>query len=493
MREFVSQCRPLKALALSMVVWSATGMAHAEGANAPQFEYRLPIGPAPVAIDAPPPASSVSGLSALVLSASTLAFGDVERGSTAYSLAYSITNTGAPATFALEEPAAFRVDYITEGCADVTHLPTGAACVFVVRFEPDELRSYDRLIRWVDTGALPASGTGAELRVAGRGVAPAVALTDIEMGDVLVGQSTLAVATLSNQGTMAVTVTAPTAANVTGAGFTFIGTSCGGTLAPGGSCQVDVRFSPGAVQAVEGALRVDTDMGQRSALLAGRGVQGTSNPNPSAVAFGQFASFSTVTRQVRLFNLGNAPVTYSNIGIVASSSNFQQSNDCGTPVAPGGGSCVVTVSFTAAPGPQSGTLVAEHNGESGLTAVALSGAGKPLFQVSNADFGYLSPPAQRTNQVTVRNISTQALTLAGIGQSSLTGPFYLITGRQAFDNCSGQTLQPNQTCEVAIEWVVQDSDPALGSLRVVTTGGAVQLLGLIGNDLTATPDPGPGN
>lgn len=499
MRELFLRGGPLRAWAFAVLLSSTWGLAFAADTPAPQFQYRFPLGAMPKA-DIPAVPSPTQGQgSTLILTQSTAAFGDVERGASGYSVGYSITNMGAPATFAVQEPEAFHVDFIASGCASTTYLPTGASCSFVVRFVPSELRSYDRLIAWTNVSSQAPGGTAASLRVTGRGVSQAVALSTSSWGDVKVGQSVPGSAILSNQGSLPLTMTPPSAGATSGAGFSFSGTTCGATLPAGETCRIDVMFSPDVAQDFEASVTLQTSLGPRVARLAGRGVQGTSNPNPSVVDFGVVYGNAMPVQQVRLFNLGNAPVTYSRIGILPGAPAFEQTNDCGSPVPGGGGSCLVTITYVAGYGSANATLVAEHDGAGGLTTVALTGLHGnglgPVFAVSNTDFGFAmhdpSPWAPRQiNFLTVRNISPAALTLGTVSASSVTAPFYVVTGKQyAFDTCSGQTLEVNATCQLAIEWVVRSNETVIGNLSLTTTNGASQLVGLFGNFASATPVP----
>lgn len=189
----------------------------------------------------------------------------------------------------------------------------------------------------------------------------------------------------SSSGTMNLTVTNQSPTNLTLSGITITGansgdftqtTDCGSSLAGGASCNVSVVFSPTYAGARTAAVTVtDTSAGSPlSVILSGTG---TGVPiaavSPSSLTFsnqdvGTTSSLQTAT----LSNTGSA--TLSALSIVASS-DFAQTNNCGSSVAPGA-TCIISVTFKpGGTGTRTGSVTITDNASDSPQLISLSGTG----------------------------------------------------------------------------------------------------------------------
>jgi hypothetical protein len=119
------------------------------------------------------------------------------------------------------------------------------------------------------TSAGTAPGATATL---GSGATQFASLSVVSFGSATVGAQPTATATLSNTGELPLTLTVPAASSVTGAGFSFVSTTCGATVAPTGSCTITIQFAPTAATSFSGTLTVATGAGSRTASLTGSGL-----------------------------------------------------------------------------------------------------------------------------------------------------------------------------------------------------------------------------
>jgi hypothetical protein len=152
-----------------------------------------------------------------------------------------------------------------------------------------------------------------------------------------------------------------------------------------------------------------------------------------ALTFGaQLVNTTSSAQTVTLSNTGNASLTISTI---AASSNFGQTNNCGTSVA-ASGSCTISVSFTPSTASSlTGTLTItdNSNGTSGSTqTVSLSGTGE--------DFT-ISPPSGSSTSASVAPGSTANYTLSVAGEGGLSQSMsFTCTGVPSESTCA---VSPN--------------------------------------------------
>ncbi len=191
------------------------------------------------------------------------------------------------------------------------------------------------------------------------------------------------VATGSKSSVQTVTVSNPTgsAASVSSIAATgdFSQTStCGSSIAAGGSCTVSVTFAPTATGSRTGTLTVNAGGVTNAVSLSGTGTSSsggsaTLSASPTSVAFGSEAVGSTTAAQkVTVTNTGSAAASISSISAGAP---FAQTSTCGSSIA-AGGSCTVSVTFTpTAAGGASASLTVASNATNPSLTVPLTGTG----------------------------------------------------------------------------------------------------------------------
>jgi len=182
--------------------------------------------------------------------------------------------------------------------------------------------------------------------------------------------------TLTNNGASAVTIS-----SIASAGDFAETNSCGGSVAGGSSCVVQVTFSPKSAGTRVGTVTfTDSDPSSPQAVpLTGTGQPSSASPvvalSTTSLNFGnQAVGTASGALPVVLINSGGAPLNISN---VAASGSFGESDNCGSVVA-AQAECVIGVTFApTSTGTQSGALTITDNATGSPQAVALSGAGIP--------------------------------------------------------------------------------------------------------------------
>jgi len=175
----------------------------------------------------------------------------------------------------------------------------------------------------------------------------AISPATVPFGVVQVGTSSVAqpVTLTNNGGTLAIS-----SINFTGlAAAQFSQTNtCGNSVAPGGTCAINVVFTPTAAAFASAKLNVTGSGVTHTATVNGTGTV-PFTVLPATVSFGQVNVGSTSAPQpITVTNVGSAPLPITTITLTGpGSGQFSQTNNCATAV-PVGSSCTINVVF--APG-----------------------------------------------------------------------------------------------------------------------------------------------
>jgi hypothetical protein len=151
--------------------------------------------------------------------------------------------------------------------------------------------------------------------------------------------------------------------------------NCGGSLAPGGSCTVNVTFTPTAGGSRMASIAISgTEPGSPlSVELVGMAVGAAVSLSPTTLTFASETVDATSAAQTStLTNIGNAPL---NITGISASGDFAQTNTCGTSLAIGS-SCQISVTFApSAVGNRTGNITIAQSGGGSPRTITLSGIG----------------------------------------------------------------------------------------------------------------------
>jgi hypothetical protein len=185
--------------------------------------------------------------------------------------------------------------------------------------------------------------------------------------------------TLTNLGSGTLTITSITPTDPTE--FQVPSNTCGASVAAGGSCDINVTFSPTASGTRTGKIRItDSELGSpQTFTVAGTGTY--VSLSAARLNFGSHkVGTTTAARTVTVTNVGTAAVNISSIGNVgADAPDFPiagaPTTTCGASLA-GGASCTIGVQFKpSATGTRSATLDMTDDGGGSPQRVPLSGTG----------------------------------------------------------------------------------------------------------------------
>lgn len=406
---------------------------------------------------------SGTGLQAsLVVDTSSQDFGNVDIGQGA-SRSFAITNTGTFST-SLSYSVLPREVVKAGSCDFATVLAPGSSCTLAVAYRPVTASALNTVVT-VSGGASTLA-----LHLVGRGLAhPGVTLSSslVSFGPNGLGTVTQQALTVTNTGNVA--LSAP-AIQVSGAAFSS-SHNCPDVLAVGGSCVVNVSFTPQAVQSYTGAVSVTyADAAVVATALTGEGRQVGLAVDTATQAFGDVSIGTTRTLTYTVTNLGltSDPLSYSLLP-----SAVTRSGSCGE-VLGAGQSCTVVLTFTPT---DTSTVAGVQTLSVGAEALSLrfsgTGVAAPAFTLSSTalDFSNVVVGSSYTSLVTVRNTGNVALVTPTVG---VTGAGFSTT-----NNCL-DSLAVGATCSVFAQFAPTAAQPFSGVLSVGYSNTAAHTATLVG-------------
>jgi hypothetical protein len=252
--------------------------------------------------------------------------------------------------------------------------------------------------------------------------------------------------------------------------FAISGNTCGSSLKAGGSCSVNVTFTPSASGVITGSLAISDSAPDSPQTVA---LSGTANLplsiSPAALSFGtETVGSNTAAKTATLVNNESTALSFS----FSASGNYAVSSTgttCEASLAPSA-KCNIAVTFTpTANGSISGAVTITDAAGFSPQLIQLSGTGSggstaPLtFSPANLSFatqaaGTTSP----AKSLTVKNTSTSSVTLSSI---STTGDFSA-AGAGSKPCSANLQLAANASCTLGVTFA-----PALGASGAIS--GAV--------------------
>lgn len=235
-----------------------------------------------------------------------------------------LTDDAQPADVALinrgDEPATITalelledLDFYLDAPPPLPHtLPPGGALLLTVFFGSSQLEVHRGTLRVHSTSTgHPTLDVPLEATRADRACRMVALTPEVSFGAIRVGQQSQALATVTNQGTGPCALFSARSSAVFGANPAFVFTSAPGPLAPGGTAQVAVRFSPRAVGMVRSVAELPVQ-GLPPVRITARGVgtDASMSVNPAFLDFGRVAaSCSNARRTVTVLSDGASTVT----------------------------------------------------------------------------------------------------------------------------------------------------------------------------------------
>jgi PGF-CTERM protein len=297
-------------------------------------------------------------------------FGSVQVGSTAET-EFVLANTGE-APLAVEGASLAGSDQFSLVGELPDEVGPGQQASVTVAFSPSETSAVQATVS-VDTNDSETGGLSAT--VTGEGIETDLSLSSASMtfGETSVGDAKELSVTLTNDGTETVQVSG---LSLAGSDDAFTVVESPGGIDPGESAELVVVFEPGETRSYGGTITVETESEEAPDLgisLSGSGTAPKLQAAPQSVNFGKTVTGEILTRDVRLINRGNEPLSIESLSIVgANQGAFSIQGGAPGLLAPGEGA-TVTVRFAPSQAtPHSATLVVDSNATSGSSSIYLS-------------------------------------------------------------------------------------------------------------------------
>jgi hypothetical protein len=238
----------------------------------------------------------------------------------------------------------------------------------------------------------------------------------------------------------------------------------------------DFPTTPGALQTTYGGGYSDAFVSKFSFTTGGT----TVTLAPASVTFPVLRTVGTTSlaQTVKLTNGGSGELDVSGITLTgADPGDFAQSNNC-IPTAAGGGSCLITVTFTpTAQGVRTASLSIADNAAGSPQTVALTGRGTFLYWAPRDMYMGEEPVGTSSPAYTVKlsNAGTGPISIYSIGIAGVNPGDFTQT------NTCGSSLNPGATCAIEVTFTPTAVGPRLGHVAIQDSAfGGTHWVGLLG-------------
>ncbi len=414
----------------------------------------------------------------IVFAPTAVAFSNQVVNTTSAAKSIKLTNNTS-ATITISKIAASANYAETNSCG--ASVAVGKSCTISVTFTPTATGAVPGVITITDSN----STSPQTVPLAGTGIAASVvfAPSSVTFADQTVGTSSPAnVVTLTNAGTATLTISSISITGTNSGDFSQTNT-CGTSLGAGASCSVTATFTPTASGLRAASISVsDNAVGSpQTAALSGTGIAPAASLSPTSLSFGnQPLGTTSSAKTLTLSNSGNAALNITSITITGTNStDFAQTNNCGTSLAQGT-SCAINVTFTpGAAGTRQASVSITDNAPGSPQTASVTGVGTaPSVSFSSSTISFANTAVGSSSAVggvTLFNTGNATLSISGIS----------ITGANAGDfsqtnNC-GLSVPAGSNCTInavftptvagARTAAISVSDNAAGGPQSVTLTG----------------------
>ena len=276
---------------------------------------------------------------------------------------------------------------------------------------------------------------------------PSVTLstTSLAFGSQTIGTTSAAqTVTLTNSGSaiLAISSIALTGANTNQYGET---NNCPATLISGGTCTISVTFSPTIMSTVTANVSITSNApgSPQTISLLGTGAAAAVALSPSSLTFSsQGVGTTSAAQTVTLTNNGSVTLAITSI---TASTNFGQTNNCGTSLV-SGAACTINTTFTpTTTGTLTGTISVVDNVVGSPQTVSLTGTGSGAATITLTPSS-LTFASQGIDTTSVK----QTVTLKNTGSGPLTVTSITTTGSYSQTNTCGTSVAAGASCAISV-------------------------------------------
>ncbi len=300
--------------------------------------------------------------------------------------------------------------------------------------------------------------------------------------------------TLANTGSATLTI-----ASIVPSGDFAETNNCGGSLAGGTACTINVTFTPTAAGVRTGNITITDNMASSPQIvtMTGNGVTGlAATVSPTSLSFGnQTQGTISVAQRVTLTNTGSGTLTITGFSFAGTNpSDFTlSSTDCKQSQSLAvGASCAFNIAFAPlAVGNRSATLQITDNSAQSPRSVTLTGVGiaPPTVTLSAISLSFAAQVVGSTSQPQTITLTTSGSgTLAVFSISTTTSDF------AASNNCG--TVAGGASCTITVTFTPSAIGNRTGMLVIASNAAnGTQMVSLSGpgTDFSISPAAGSTN
>jgi phospholipase C len=404
----------------------------------------------------------------------TLNFVSPQVGSSAQQQSFTVENTSniLMNVGSVAVSGANAADFTeSDNCVSSSPLKPLASCTVAVNFTPSASGPRTASVSVNDD----ANNTPQTVNLNGTVSVVHVSTPGLVFGSQLIGSASTA------QSIVVSNTSTTTALPVTSVNFTGLNPSdflesdncvSAGSIPPGGTCTVAVRFSPTALNFRSAVLNInDASGGPQTVNVGGTGT--TVKLLPGNLIFGNQLVGTSTSKTVQVTNTSTtASLQFNSIQFTVNTAGiFSETDTClGSTALPPGGSCSVTVTFAPTAQVTTSTQLVITDNE-GLTfqTVNVNGSGT-IVQLSATQlaFGTHTVGTATPGTVTVTNASTStALNVTKIALSGNNASDYAES-----DNCvSSSPIPPGGSCTITVTFTPSVKGYRTASLNITDDGG----------------------
>jgi hypothetical protein len=412
------------------------------------------------------------------LSTTSLTFPPTIIGQSSAPLAVGISNTG---DLPLTSIAASTTGTFQSSSNCTTQLAANSGCSISVVFTPTQAGPQNGTLKISDI-----LNTGQSVSLSGTGLLPpafSVAPTALSFAAQTVGvASPPSTLTLNNSGGAAMANIGFAISGPSAASFSVGATNCGASLAPAGSCTVQVVFLPAATGGAAASLTLTSStLGVKpvSVPLSGTGQSASGlNVSPAQLSFAAQDLGQTSAPQTATISNPGA-IAASGLSLAASGPFGLVQNNCGASLA-GGASCTTGVVFTpTSRGALAGMLTVTSSTVTPPATVALSGTGgltgAVQFLPSQVSFPI-------TGVGTVSSPVTVAISNSAGGAALADLKVSVSPGFNLVSNSCGPSLAAGASCTAGVAFAPASAGAQNGNLTLssstLTSSANIPLSGM---------------
>jgi uncharacterized membrane protein len=395
---------------------------------------------------------------------STLAFGKQAALSSSAAKTVTVTNGGYQtaldfSSIGISGDPAFTIDPATTTCAVGTPVPAGGSCQIGVIFSPVSAGATTASLNVSDDATFGPSSAQVGLSGTGTG-APALSFTG--------GSPTLSTTpgnpvgddvVVSDTGNLPLVV--GTVSLSAGSDFSIALDNCSGvSVAPGGSCDVELSYAPVGPDTQSATLKVPSNAATSpdSFAISGTSAASQAKVAPATLAFGKQAGQTTTQKTVTVSNTGvQTALDLRTLGISGDQDfSIDPTSTCSnsTPVA-AGASCQVVVDFTPSTG-GAGTATlnvsddATFGSQSAQVALSGTGTGAPAVTLNGGGALTTVPGTPVSESIKLTNTGNLPLVVGTVAVSGDAS--FSVAASGPNNRCTGQTITAGGQCSMQVTY-----------------------------------------